>query len=98
MHFTIHQNTDGHSGLESDWILRLHDGTGQYIGIGLLNGEEEAKAIYAVLQGAIELDATCSELVYRSDDMATRSFWQGMRQANKQLELHKVRALMPMKA
>lgn len=91
MHFTIHENN-------GEWVLRLHDGKGQYVGIGVLNGEDEAKAVYATLQGALEVNAAASELVYRSDDTATRSFWSGFRQANKRLEVEKFAAFFPQEA
>lgn len=87
MNITVHEN-------DGEWVLRLNDGAGSYVSLGALVGEQEARAVQAVLQGAIELHAECSRPAFRPDDQHTRGYWSGMRQANKCLDVDALLSLL----
>ena len=48
--FTVHEN-------DGEWVLRVHHPNGSYAGLGVLNGEIEAKAVCKTLNESVSSDS-----------------------------------------
>ncbi len=82
-----------------DWVLRLNTPMG-FLSVGALNAEEEARAVEAVLQGALELECGVNNM-NAMDGPATecpsiRGFWRGQDNANNIVEGRRIRELAAM--
>jgi len=69
-----------------EYVLRLIKPNGDYMGLGSLNGKEEAEVIRDILQGAMEL-AAAVKIADETPSTALRSGWRkGMKNANNIVE------------